>query len=141
MHRILSTVAVAVSLSAAAFGQSKGRVPAPGNSENVLIVLSRASVDTEIGKDMVVVTDGETLTPTGLMGVAEVKGRWDSVELASPVVRIEGDEAFVTGRVVFKGRPTGGRATKVETPLRIRYVRENGDWKLVDGCLGVCGSE
>src|SRR5215216_6656287 len=87
MYRILLTVAVAVGLSAAALGQSKGRVSEPGKSQKVLIEMTRAYVDTEIGKDILVMTDRETHTPSGLMGVAEVKGRWDSVELEAPVVR------------------------------------------------------
>jgi hypothetical protein len=140
MNRTLLSVAVVVSLSAAAFGQSKGRVPAPGKSGKILIEMTRAYVDAEIGKDILVLTERETLTPSGVMGVAEVKGRWDSVELETPVVRFEGDEAFVNGRVVFKGRSPEGRSTKTESGLRIRFVREKGGWKIVSGCLGVCGS-
>lgn len=140
MYKSLLTVAVAVSLSAAAFGQTKGRVAAPVKTEKVLIELSRTYVDTEIGKDILVLKDGEMLTPQGLLGVAEVKGRWDSVELEAPVVRIEGDEAVVNGRVVFKGRSTEGRAIKSESGIRIRFVRGKDGWKLADGCLGVCGS-
>lgn len=140
MYQTLLTVVVVVGLSAAALGQSKGRTSAPVKSGKVLIEMTRAYVDAGIGKDMLVVTERETLTPSGLMGVAEVKGHWESVELEAPVVSFEGDEAFVNGRVVFKGRSPEGRATKIESGLRVRFVREKGGWKIVGGCLGVCGS-
>lgn len=140
MYRTLTIAALALAFSAAAFGQSRNQPPASGKSEKVLIELSRAFVDSEVGKDMLVATDGVTLTPTGLMGVAEVKGRWDSVELKAPVVRIGSDEAVVTGRVLFKGRLPEGRALEQESGIRIKYVRWKGGWKFVNGCLGSCGS-
>src|SRR5919197_6275914 len=73
MYRTITIAALAFALSATASGQSKGRRPTPSKSEKELIAMSRTFVDTEIGKDIVVVTDGVTLTPSGLMGVAEVK--------------------------------------------------------------------
>jgi hypothetical protein len=139
MRRTLTVAAVTIALSAAAFGQSDSQKP--GKTEKELIAMSRAYVDADIGKDIVVVTDGLTLTPTGPMNVAEVKGRWDSVGLEAPVVRIRGDKAVVTGRVSFKGHFPDGRAINQVSGVRIRYVREKGSWKYVSLCLGACGPE
>ena len=141
MRRILTIALITIAMSAAAFGQSSGQRSTPSKSEKELIAMSRAYVDTAIGKEIVVVTDGVMLTPSGVMSVAEVKGRWDSVELEAPAVRIGGAEAVVTGRVVFKGRSPNGQMVTDTSVVRIRYIREKGGWKYVDGCLGVCGSK
>jgi hypothetical protein len=140
MRRALTSAAVAVALSAAAFGQSGVRRPGPGRAEHELIAMSRAFVDEAIVKEVVLVTGGMTLTPTGLMGVAEVKGRWDSVELEAPAVRLRGDKALVSGRVVFRGHSPDGRALTETSPVRISFVREGRGWKYAEGCLGECGS-
>lgn len=137
MYRVL-TIAALVALSAAAFGQARGQRPVPGSAEKELIAMSRTFVETGIGNEIVVATGDETITPSGLMGVAEVKGRWDSVVLESPVVRFEDGEATVTGRVRFKGRSPEGRALNQASEVKIRYVREQGGWKVVNLCLGTC---
>ena len=141
MRITLMVTAVTVALSAAALGQPSSRRFTPSKSERELIAMSRAYVDTAIAKEIVIMTDAMTVTPSGLMGVAKVKGRWDAVELKTPVVRIGDDEAVVTGRVVFKGRSPEGEAVTNTSGVRIRYVREKRGWKYVDLCLGACGSE
>lgn len=139
MRRTLTIIAITVALSAAAFGQSSNPRSTPRKSEKELIAISRANVDAAIAKEMVVATDGVTLTPSGPMGVAKVKGRWDSVELEGPVVRIDGDDAVVVGRIVFKGRSSDGHAITDTGNVRIRYTRQKGGWKFINLCLGVCG--
>ena len=141
MYRSLTIAALVVALSAAASGQSKGQRLVPGKAEQELIAMSHTYVETGLGKDMVVATDEVTRTPSGLMGVAEVKGRWDSVELEMPVVRVGGGEAVVTGRVRFKGRSLEERVIDQASGVKIRYVREKGGWKFVSLCLGTCGVE
>ena len=141
MQRILVIASVTVALAAAAFSQTNSRQGTLDKSKQELIALSRVFVDTSIGKEMVVVTSGVTLTPSGPMGRAEVKGKWESVDLKDIEARIDGDEAVVTGRVMFRGRSPEGKVINKSSSVKIIYVRKKGGWKFVNGCLGVCGAE
>jgi hypothetical protein len=95
--------------------------------------MSRQYVATETG-GLVTADDGVTMTPSGPMKALEIKGRV-SGELEFPVVRVTGDEAVVTGRVVFKGHSPDGRVINQASGVRIRYVKENGHWSYAGLCI------
>lgn len=141
MQRMLLVAAVALALSAVAFGQTGGRRVTLSKSELELVALSREFVDTSVGKGIVVSTDRVVMTPTGPMGVAEERGKWESVELDDLDAAIDGERAVVTGRVVFKGRSPEGKAIDTSSKVRIVYAMREGRWEFKSGCLGVCGGE
>jgi hypothetical protein len=138
MRRTFMVAAIAGALSAAAFGQSDSRPPL-SQTEKKLIAMSRQLVGAET-EGLAVAAGGVIVTPSGAMEALEVKGHVPGA-LESPVVRITGAEAVVTGRVVFRGRSPEGQAINASSAVRIRYVREDGRWKFVYLCLGTCGSE
>jgi hypothetical protein len=141
VQRILVIPFVTVALATAALSQTNSPRGTPDKSKQELIALSREFVDTSIGKEIVVVDSGVTLTPSGPAGRAEVKGEWESVDLEDVEASIYGDEAVVTGRVVFRGRSPEGKVINNSSSVRIVYVRKKGGWKFVNGCLGICRAE
>jgi hypothetical protein len=141
MQRILVVAVLAVALSAVAFSQTNSRRITLSKSELELIALSREFVDTSIGKEMIVLTDGVTLTPSGPMGTAEVKGKWESVELEDLDALVDGERAVVTGRVMFKGHSPEGKAIDASSRVKIVYARREGRWEFSSGCLGDCGDK
>lgn len=141
MQRILVVAVLAVVLSAIAFSQTNSRRITLSKSELELIELSRQFVDTSIGKDMIMVTDGVTLTPFGPMGTAAVKGKWESVDLEDLDALVDGERAVVTGRVMFKGHSPEGKAIDASSRVTIVYARRKGRWEFRSGCLGDCGGK
>ena len=141
MRGVITVAVLAVTASAAALGQTKGRQITLNKAELELIALTREFVDTSISKDIVVVAGGLTPVPSGPMVTAEVRGRWESVEVEDFEARINGDEAVVTARVMFGGRLREGGAVSDSSGVRIVYAREGGQWKLRNGCLGACGGK
>lgn len=141
MPRIFLIAALTIVTPVAAFAQENSKRITLTKAELELIALAREFVDTSIGKEIIVVRDGVTLIPSGLMRVAEVKGRWESVELEEIDAHIEGDKAVVTGRVKFNGHSPNGRPIAASSGVRIWYVRREGHWKYVTGCLGGCGTQ
>jgi hypothetical protein len=133
-------IGITLVLSAVAFGQAISQT-SPSKSEKQLVAMSRALAKSGIVKNCVVATDGVTQTPSGLMAVAEVKECWDSFDLETPVVRIEGDNAVVTGRIVFSGFSQRGRPITDTSDVKIRYAREKSSWKFINLCWGACGSD
>jgi|ERR1051325_4376853 hypothetical protein len=138
MQRILRIAMAPLALSVAVFGQPSSRHARLSKSEKELIAISRKYVDTAIAKEVVIETGNLRSTPLGLMGAAEVKGRWDSVALVEPVVRIDGKQATVAARVVWHGHPDGIQTMNQSSDVRISFVREKAEWKPVNLCLGAC---
>jgi len=141
MQRILVVAVLAVALWDVAFSQTNTRRIKPNKAEVELVALSREFVDTSIGKEMMVVTDGVKLTPTGPMGIAEAKGNWESVNLEDIDVRVDGDKAIVKGRLMFKGHSPEGKASDASSSVTIVYARRAGRWVLSSGCMGECGGQ
>jgi len=141
MQRILVVAVLAVALSAVAFGQTNSRQITPSKSELELVALSREFVETSIGKEIMVRTDRVMLTPTGLMGAAEAKGKWESVNLEDFDALVDGDRAVVKGRVMFKGHSPEGKAIDASSSVTIVYARRAGRWVFSSGCLGDCGGQ
>jgi hypothetical protein len=139
LRKLALSAVVTVALNVAVSGQSDGRRHRPGQAEGELIAMSRQLVATETGA-LMVADDGARLTPSGPLSALEVKGQV-SGKLEAPVVSITGDEAVVTGRVVFKGASPDGQAINQSSGVRIRYLRESGRWKFVGLCLGTCDQE
>jgi hypothetical protein len=137
----LVVAVLAVALSPVAFSQTNRRQITPSKSELELVALSREFVDTSIGKKIMVVSDGLVLTPTGLMGTAEAKGKWESVNLEDFDALVDGDRAVVKGRVMFKGHSPEGKAIDASSSVTIVYARREGRWVFSSGCLGDYGGE
>src|SRR6185436_4828639 len=109
MHRILLIAVLAVAFSPVAFSQTNSRQITLSKSELELIALSREFLDTSIGKEIFVVTDGVALTPSGPMGMAVAQGKWESVELEDLNALVDQERAVVTGRIRFKGHSPEGK--------------------------------
>jgi hypothetical protein len=135
MRKALALAAVSFAITVAASGQSNSRQVKPENAAAELIAMSRHYVAETQGGEVV---DSGVLRPTpfGLMGALEIKA-WLSAELERPVLSIKGEEAIVTGQVIYKR--TDGSLMREAGSVRVYYVREGGHWKYAGLCLGDCG--
>jgi hypothetical protein len=126
---LLATTVTILALAVPAWSQSQ--LSKRGNTTEKLIAISRQYVTNNLSA-LDVTDSGLILTRSGPMNLAVVKGR-ASGELESPVVRMNDNDAVVTGLVVFKGhssQPSG---------VKIWFIKYNGRWKIVESCLGDCG--
>ena len=137
MRRILAAVALTVTISVVASGQTNDSQTTRDQSERELIALSREFVDTSVGA--VGVEMGEVkMTPHGPMSTAVVKDQWKPADLEDTKVHFEGDKAVVTGRVIFRGESPKGKEIVFSSGVKLHFIRQKDGWKFVSGCIGNC---
>jgi len=141
MTRTVMTAALIVSMSVLALSQTQNRQTPLSQSEQELVALSHKAVADCIGKEIVVVKDSTSQSSLGVMPVAVVKGHFDAVELTEVQTRIDGDQAMVTGRVVFKGGLPEWQTKETSSGVLIRFSRRDGEWQFAGLCMGKCPAE
>jgi hypothetical protein len=140
MTRTIMVAALIVGLSAFALSQTQNKRRALSQPEQELATLSQKAVADSIGKEIIVVEDTTSQTPLGAMPVAVVRGQFDAVGLTDLQTRINGNQAVVTGRVVFKGGLPEWQTKESSSGVTIRFSRQEGQWKFVSLCMGKCAA-
>jgi hypothetical protein len=126
--KFLVTVTLALVMSITALSQTQHRITTSAQTKRELISLGRQAVLDGVGTANVVVDDRFT---GNTAAVVETKNG----ELLDPKVTITGTRALVKGRVVFKG---GLHVTDQSTPVTIRFMKRDGQWRFAGLCIGNC---
>ncbi len=137
MRKILVATVLTVAMLAVASSQTNNAQTGRSQSEQELITLSREFVKTSIGA-VAVEKGGVKMTPFGLMPSLEVKEQWEA-GIKDTQVRIDGDNAVVTGQVIFGGQSPEDKTLNSSSSVTIHFLKQKEEWKLVKGCFGECG--
>ena len=126
--KILLIAALAVFTSITALSQTQLRSTTHAQTKRELISLGQKAVVDGVGTANIIVDDRFT-------GRTEAVVETKTGELLNPKVTITGNRAVVTGRVASKG---GLHATDQSTPVTIRFMKRDGQWRFVGLCIGSC---
>ena len=129
MTRILLAATLALVMPALVLSQVQHK-QVLSQTERQLIALSRKAVVSYVGSD-IVIADRFASTAT-------VEGRLDTVELVDARLNINGDQAVVRGRVIFKGGLPERHAKERASGVTIRFTKREGHWRLDGLYMGEC---
>jgi hypothetical protein len=136
VRKTLVVIVLTVAISAVASSQTNHRQIKRNQSEQ-LIALSLEFVKTSIST-VAVEMSGVEITPSGPMATAEVKEQREAVGIKDARVRIDGDHAVVTARVIFAGQSPADKSVNSSSSVTIHFLKQKKQWKVMNGCFGAC---
>ena len=140
MRNLLVLLAFMAVAPVMTIGQTDTAQATRSGNEQELIRLSQEFVKTSFEVDVDDVDNSRGVIrpdPDGRLSMtgAEIKHRWKAIGLKDLRVRIDGDKAEVSGRVIFGGE---GAPREISSGVNIRYRKQEGRWQYIDACLGAC---
>ena len=138
MRKLLMAAALVVSATALATGQTVSRQSVQSSTdEQEIIVLSRQFANEAIINDALTVKDISDSHPKRITIVKN--GEANPLEMGKIKVRIDGNKATLTGRLVFSGRRSSGEAYKYFNKWTVDLVKQGERWQVVSGRMSDVG--
>ena len=138
MRKMLIMAALILSAAALALGQTISKQSAQGSTdEQQIIALCRQFADESIINDALTMKDISDAHPKLITLVKD--GEAEPLEMDKIKVRIDGNKARLTSRLVFSGRRSSGQAYKHFNSWTVDLVKQGERWQVVRGRMSDVG--
>jgi len=138
MRKLLMTATLIVSLTALATGQKISKQSVQGSTdEQEIIGLSRQFAEEAIINDALTIKDISDAHPKLITIVKN--GEANPLGIDKIKVRIDGNKARLTSRLVFSGRRSSGEAYKHFNKWTVDLVKQGERWQVVSGRMSDVG--
>lgn len=135
VRRTLMIVVLTTATAILATGQTASRQTAQiKTDEEEIISLSQQLAEGSVISDSAVVKETSSSRPERITLATD--GEADPLKMDNVRVRIKGNRATLTSRLVFSGRRSGGEAYERFESWTVTLVKQKNSWRVVQARLG-----